>query len=144
MLAIAGLRFSWRSSRRPASDTVSVIDRVVVGDSPEGFAISPTGKLAVAVLLNGTNAAKNAFFHHRNATAVALKIEGKKVTRANEVEVRGLPEGVVSSQDGRYIYVGNSIDQDISILRVDGDQIVNAGKSLQLPGHPASMRGRTQ
>lgn len=121
-----------------------VIDRIVVGESPEGFAISPTGKLAVVVLLNGTNAAKNAFFYHRNATVVALKIDGKKVTRTNEVEVRGLPEGVVFSQDGRYIYVGNFIDQDISILRVDGDQIVNTGKSLQLPGHPASMRGRTQ
>lgn len=120
-----------------------VIDRVVVGDGPEGFAISPTGKLAVAALLRGTNAAKNAFFYHRNGLVVALKIDGKKVTRSNEVEVRGLPEGVVFSQDGRYIYVGNFIDSDISILRVDGDQIVNTGKSLSLPGHPASMRGRT-
>ncbi|MDB5823812.1 MAG: hypothetical protein JWR21_2516 [Herminiimonas sp.] len=120
-----------------------VIDRVVVGDGPEGFAISPTGKMAVAVILAGTNSAKNAFFYNRNATVVALKIDGKKVTRSNEVQVRGLPEGVVFSQDGRYIYVGNFIDQDISILRVDGDQIVDTGKSMQLPGHPASMRGRT-
>jgi DNA-binding beta-propeller fold protein YncE len=120
-----------------------VIDKVVVGDGPEGFVISPTGKLAIAVLLRGTNAAKTAFFYHRNALVVALKIDGKKVTRSNEVEVRGLPEGAVFSQDGRYIYVGNFIDQDISILRVDGDRIVNTGKSLALPGHPASMRGRT-
>jgi DNA-binding beta-propeller fold protein YncE len=120
-----------------------VIDKVVVGDGPEGFAISPTGKLAVAVLLKGTNSPKSAFFYNRNATVVALKIDGKKVTRSNEVEVRGLPEGAVFSQDGRYIYVGNFMDSDISILRVDGDQIVNTGKSLTLPGHPASMRGRT-
>jgi DNA-binding beta-propeller fold protein YncE len=120
-----------------------VIDKVVVGDAPEGFAISPTGKLAVALLLRGTNSAKSAFYYNRNALVVALKIDGKKVTRSNEVEVRGLPEGVVFSQDGRYIYVGNFMDQDISILRVDGDQIVNTGKSLALPGHPASMRGRT-
>jgi DNA-binding beta-propeller fold protein YncE len=121
-----------------------VIDKVVVGDAPEGFAISPTGKLAVALLLKGTNSAKTAWFYHRNATVVALKIDGKKVTRTNEVEVRGLPEGVVFSNDGRYIYVGNFMDSDISILRVDGDQIVNTGKSLALPGHPASMRGRTR
>lgn len=121
-----------------------VIDKVVVGDAPEGLAVSPTGKLAVAVLLRGTNSAKDAFFYNRNALVVALKIDGKKVTRLNEVEVRGLPEGVVFSEDGRYIYVGNFMDQDISILRVDGDQIVNTGKSLQLPGHPASMRGRTR
>jgi len=121
-----------------------VIDKVVIGDGPEGFAISPTGKLAVALLLKGTNSAKSAWFYNRNATVVALKIDGKKVTRSNEVEVRGLPEGVVFSNDGRYIYVGNFIDSDISILRVDGDQIVNTGKSLALPGHPASMRGRTR
>jgi DNA-binding beta-propeller fold protein YncE len=75
---------------------------------------------------------------------VALKIEGKKVTRSNEVEVRGLPEGAVFSNDGRYIYVGNYLDRDISILRVDGDQIVDTGKSLVLPGQPASMRSRTR
>ena len=121
-----------------------VIDKVVVGDAPEGFAISPTGKMAVAVLLNGTNAAKNAFFYHRNAVVVGLKIDGKKVTRTNQVEVRGLPEGVVFSRSGQYVYVGNFIDRDISILRVDGDQLVNTGKSLQLPGHPASMRGATR
>ena len=121
-----------------------VIDKVVIGDGPEGFAISPTGKLAVALLLKGTNSAKSAWFYNRNATVVALKIDGKKVTRSNEVEVRGLPEGVVFSNDGRYIYVGNFMDSDISILRVDGDQIVNTGKSLALPGHPASMRGRTR
>ena len=119
-----------------------VIDKIVVGDAPEGLAISPTGKLAAAVLLKGSNSAVSAPFYHRNASVVALKIDGKKVTRSNEVEVRGLPEGAVFSQDGRYLYVGNFIDQDISILRVEGDQLVNTGKSLQLPGHPAAMRGK--
>ena len=39
-----------------------VIDKVVVGDAPEGLAISPTGKLAVAILLRGSNNAKTEFF----------------------------------------------------------------------------------
>ena len=65
------------------------------------------------------------------------------MTRSNEVEVRGLPEGVVFSQDGRYVYVGNYNDRDVSILRVDGDQLVNTGKTLTLPGQPAAMRGKT-
>ena len=120
-----------------------VIDKVVVGDGPEGLAISPTGKLAVAVLLRGSNAAKSAFFYNRNGSVVAMRIDGKKVSVTNEVEVRGLPEGVVFSQDGRYVYVGNFIDQDVTILRVEGDRLVDTGKSLKLPGHPASMRGRT-
>ena len=119
-----------------------VIDKVVVGDGPEGLAVSPTGKLAVAVILRGSNAAKNAYFYNRNGSVVAMKIDGKKVTRVNEVEVRGLPEGAVFSADGKYLYVGNFLDQDITILRVDGDTLVNTGKSFGLAGHPASMRGR--
>ena len=120
-----------------------VIDKVVVGDAPEGLAVSPSGKLAAVALIKGSNSAKSAFFYNRNATVVALKIDGKKVTRSNEVEVRGLPEGVVFSQDGRYVYVGNYNDRDVSILRVDGEQLVNTGKTLTLPGQPAAMRGKT-
>jgi len=123
---------------------VRVIDRVVVGDAPEGFAISPTGKLAVAILLKGTNAAKNAWFYNRNGSVAVLKIDGKKLTKVGEVDVRGLPEGVVFSPDGQYIYVGNFLDSDVSILKVEGERVVNTGKSLVLPGKPASMRGKTQ
>ena len=119
-----------------------VIDKVVVGDGPEGLAVSPTGKLAVAVILRGSNSSKSAYFYNRNGSVVALKIDGKKVTRSNEVVVRGLPEGAVFSADGKYLYVGNFIDQDITILRVDGDTLVDTGKSFGLAGHPAAMRGR--
>jgi len=119
-----------------------VIDKVVVGDGPEGLVVSPTGKMAVALILRGSNAAKNAYFYNRNGSVVALRIDGKKVTRGNEVVVRGLPEGAVFSADGKYLYVGNFIDQDISILRVDGDTLVDTGKSFGLAGHPAAMRGR--
>jgi len=121
-----------------------VIDKVVVGDAPEGFAISPTGKFAVAVLLRGSNNAKTEWFYNRNGSVVALRIDGKKVTKVGEVEVRGLPEGAVFSPDGRWLYVGNFLDSDISVLRVDGDTITNTGTLLKLPGRPASMRGRTQ
>jgi DNA-binding beta-propeller fold protein YncE len=121
-----------------------VIDKIVVNEAPEGLAISPTGKLAVAMLLNGNDAPRSASFYNRNGKVIALKIDGKKVTRGNEVEVRGLPEGAVFSSDGRYLYVGNYIDRDITILRVEGDELVNTGKSLELPSQPASMRGRTR
>jgi len=121
-----------------------VIDHVVVGDGPEGFVISPTGEIAVAILLRGSNAAKTAWFYNRNGSVAVLKIDGKKVTKVGEVEVRGLPEGAVFSPDGKYLYVGNFLDSDVSILRVEGTKVTDTGKRLQLPGHPASMRGRAQ
>jgi DNA-binding beta-propeller fold protein YncE len=121
-----------------------VIDHVVVGDGPEGFVISPTGEIAVALLLRGSNSAKTSWFYNRNGSVVVLKIDGKKVTKVGEVEVRGLPEGAVFSPDGKYLYVGNFLDSDVSILKVDGTQVSDTGKRLQLPGHPASMRGRAR
>ncbi len=36
--------------------------------------------------------------------------------------------GAVFSADGKYLYVGNFIDQDVSILRVEGDMLVDTGK----------------
>ena len=117
-----------------------VIDQVVVGDGPEGFAISPSGRIAVAILLRGSNAAKSAFFYHRNGSVAVLKIDGKKVRKIGDIEVGGLPEGAVFSPDGKYLYVGNYMDDDISILKVDGDKVTNTGKRFKLPGHPASMR----
>ena len=117
-----------------------VIDYVVVGDGPEGLAVSPTGKLAVSVILNGAgNVAKSAFFHHDHAYLSILKIDGKRVQKVGEVEVGGLAEGAAFSPDGKYLYVGNYIDSDMTIFKVEGSKLVRAA-SMKLPGHPASLR----
>jgi DNA-binding beta-propeller fold protein YncE len=117
------------------------IDKVVVGDAPEGFAISPTGKIAVAILLNGSGGVtKDAWFANPTGKVAVLSIDGKKVAKTGEVAVGALPEGVVFSQDGSHLYVGNFLDSDVSILKVDGTQVTDTGKTLKLPGQPASMR----
>jgi DNA-binding beta-propeller fold protein YncE len=117
-----------------------VIDFVVVGDGPEGLAISPKGNLAVSLLLRGSNADRKAFFYHKNGSIAVLKISGKTVTKVGEVEVGGLPEGIGFSPDGKYLYVGNMIDGDLSIFKVDGTKLVDVGKRMKTEGHPASLR----
>jgi DNA-binding beta-propeller fold protein YncE len=116
-----------------------IIDRVVVGDGPEGLAISPKGDVAVSVILAGSNN-KPAYFYHRNGFVSVLRIDGKKVTKIKEVEVGGLPEAAVFTPDGRYLLVGNYLDQDFSILRVEGTEVTDTGKRFKVPGHPASAR----
>lgn len=116
-----------------------VIDFVVVGDGPEGLAISPKGNLAVSVLLRGGNGDKKAFYYHKNGSLAVLKVSGKKVTKIGEVEVGGLPEAANFSPDGKYLYVGNFIDGDISIFKVDGTKLTDTGKRMKLDGHPAAM-----
>ena len=123
-----------------AQNPPRVIDHVVVGDAPEGLAISPKGDLASAILVAG-NSNKKAFFSRTGGTAVVLKIDGKKVTKLTEIPVGGLAEGVAFSPDGAYAYIGNFLDSDMSILKINGTEVTDTGKKLKLPGHPASLRG---
>jgi DNA-binding beta-propeller fold protein YncE len=116
-----------------------VIDRVVVGDGPEGLAMSPKGDLAVAAILRGSNS-KNAFYYRKNGSLSVLKIDGKKVTKIQDVELGGLPEAVLFTPDGKYILAGNYMDQDFSILKVNGSKVIDTGKRFKVPGHPASAR----
>ena len=120
-----------------------VIDHVTVGDSPEGLAIDPKGDLAVTIEARGSNK-KGTFFYHPTGAVTALRIDGKKVTNAGEVNVGVLPEGAAFSGDGQYLYVGNFLDGDISVLKVDGATLTDTGQRIKLPGHPASMRSGPQ
>jgi DNA-binding beta-propeller fold protein YncE len=116
-----------------------IIDRVVVGDGPEGLAMSPKGDLAAAIILRGSNN-RNAFYYQKNGSVSVLKIDGKNVTKTGDIEVGGLPEAAQFTPDGKYLLVGNYLDQDISILKVDGSNVTDTGKRFRLPGHPASAR----
>jgi DNA-binding beta-propeller fold protein YncE len=123
-----------------AAQPPRVVDHVTVPDSPEGLAISPKGNLAAAADALGSNKSKEDFFYHPHGVVTILKVDGKNVTKLKDIEVGGLPEAVVFTPDGRYIYVGNYIDQDFSILRVDGTKVTDTGRRFKVPGHPGSAR----
>jgi DNA-binding beta-propeller fold protein YncE len=123
---------------------IRVIDHITVGDSPEGLVISPKGDIAVTIDARGSNRPKDTWYYHPGGAVSVLKIAGKKVTNVGEATVGGLPEGAAFSADGSYLYVGNFIDSDLSVLRVTGDKVTDTGQRFLLPGHPASMRGGPQ
>jgi hypothetical protein len=51
--------------------------------------------------------------------------------------------GAAFTPDGKYLYIGNYLDQDLSILRVNGTKITPV-KRFKLSGHPASIRMSTR
>jgi DNA-binding beta-propeller fold protein YncE len=125
------------------ADPPRVIDQVVVGDGPEGLAMSPVGGYAASIILNGTGGTpKTAFYRHEHSYVSLLKIEGKTVRNVGQLAVGDLAEGAAFSPDGRFLFVGNFVDGNMNILRLDGDTLTMVG-SFALPGHPASMRGST-
>ncbi|MGB7037211.1 MAG: YncE family protein [Xanthobacteraceae bacterium] len=122
------------------TEPVHVINHITVPDSPEGLAFSPKGNIAVVVDATGSNHPKSDWYYHPHGVVTVLKIDGKKVTRLNDIEVGALPEAVAFTPDGKYIYVGNYIDKDFSILRVDGSKVTDTGKRFKVPGQPGSAR----
>lgn len=117
-----------------------VIDHVTVPDSPEGLAINPAGNIAAVIDAVGSNKDHKSFMYHRGGMATILLIKGKTVTKLKDIEVGALPEAVCFSADGRFLYVGNYIDRDFSILRVNGTRVTDTGKRFKVPGQPASAR----
>jgi DNA-binding beta-propeller fold protein YncE len=120
-------------------DPPRFIDHIVVGDGPEGLAMSPNGNVAAAAILRGSNM-KKAFFHEKTGSLSIMTINGKKVTKTQDIDIGGLPEAVLFTPDGKYLLAGNYMDQDFSILKVDGTKVTDTGKRFKLPGHPASAR----
>lgn len=119
-----------------------VVDQVVAGDGPEGLAISPDGHWVASPLLKGSGAKHGHWAYTRDGGFVLARIgDGGKVSVAGELPAGGLPEGVVFSPDSQYIYVGNYIDKDVQVYRIENGKLTDTGTKLALPGQPASMRG---
>ena len=118
-----------------------VVDYVGINPVPEGLDVSPRGNLAVALALNGSGAVpKGVWYAHPKTIIEVLSTATGKVRKVSSVNAGGLAEGVAFSPDGKYLYAANFNDNNVQIYRVNGDKIVDTGKSLKLPGHPASMR----
>lgn len=124
------------------ADPPRSIDHVVVGDGPEGFAIGPDGRTAIAVLLKGSAAPHAAWSYTRDGAVVLLRIDAGKVSLVpGEVPAGALPEGVAYSRSGEYAYVGDYVDKVLRVYRIADGKITDTGTRLQLPGQPASIRG---
>ncbi len=115
------------------------IAHITIEDAPEGLAMAPNGKYAVVANVNGSNNPQ-AWYYHKTGSVTLLKINGTTVTAGKTVQVGALPEAIMVSPDSRYVYVGNFLDKDFSILKVTGTDIVDTGKRFKVPGHPASGR----
>lgn len=121
-----------------------LVNYIGVGPTPEGLAVSPTGSLAIALAINGSGAApKGAWFAAANSIVDVLSTAGGDVRKVGVAKAGRLAEGIAFSPDGGYLYVGDFIDSDLRIYKVEGAEVRDTGEVLKLPGHPASMRGST-
>lgn len=118
---------------------------VTAGDAPEAFAISPSGKIAVALCLGGdVLLPKEHWAHSQKGFAAIYEVDGLNLVARQVIELGGLPEGVAFSPDGEFMYISTWVGQQVGVYKVEGTRVSDTGVRIPLPGHPGSMRSRAR
>lgn len=126
-------------------DPPKVIDWVGVGDTPESLDIAPDGRHAAVAVVLGAAAPHASPDYTRKGLALLLTIDPDgTVRRTGEAEAGAVTQGIAFSPSGRFVYLGNYSDRNLQVFRVEEDALVDTGYKLQLPGQPASLRGRAR
>ncbi|GJE58280.1 hypothetical protein MPOCJGCO_0359 [Methylobacterium trifolii] len=120
-----------------------VLDHVGVGDTAETLAIAPDGRHAAVSVVKGAAAPHASPSYTPGGAAVLVTIEpGGRLRYASEAPAGAVTQGIVFDPSGRYVYIGNYSDRTLGVYAVEGDTIRETGFRLDLPGRPASLRGR--
>lgn len=118
-----------------------VVSITAPGTNPEGFAIAPNGKWAVALLLEGTDAKPTDWNHTKGGHAALMSIGANgMLTVLDRAPLGALPEGVAFSPNSQYVYISNYIDKTLQVFRIAGNRLAPV-VTMPLPGQPAAMRG---
>ncbi len=126
-------------------DVPKVVDWLGVGDTPESLEIAPDGRHVAVSVVRGSSAPHASPNYGPKGLAVLLTIDSDGSVRVTgAAEAGAVPQGIAFSPSGRFVYVGNYNDRNLQVFRVEGDGLVDTGYKLQLPGQPASLRGRAR
>jgi DNA-binding beta-propeller fold protein YncE len=134
------------------SDTISVIDMangppkvtdtLSVGQTPEGLALSPDGQFAAAVVMSGSNKAANSPFFAARGRVVVYRIAGGKLTKVDEAPIGKWSQGAAFSSDSKTLIVGNMVEEEVQVLKFDGQKLTDDGLRLKVEGGPAAFGGK--
>ena len=132
------------------NDTISLIDlkakpprvveTVTVGQTPEGMILSPDGKLAAVIVMNGSNKAKDSPFYNDAGKLVLYRVDGTRLIPVAAAWIGHWSQGAAFSKDGRTILVGNMVERNVQVLRWDGTSLTDRGERIRVNGGSAALR----
>ena len=118
-----------------------VVGLMTPGNGPEGLAISPNGKWAIAALLLGSASPAATYSYVKTGEAVLMSVGANgMLTVTGRAKLGAVPEGVAFSPKSDYVYIGNYSDRDLQTFHIENGKLVQVDQ-MKLPGQPASMRG---
>jgi DNA-binding beta-propeller fold protein YncE len=108
------------------------------GLRPYGIDVSSKGDFA-AVVMNGSNKAKESPFYNDNGKLVLLRASGMKLSKVAEAPIGHWSQGAAFTADGKTILVGNMVEKDIQVFSWDGSALKEVAR-LKVNGGPAAVR----
>ncbi len=124
-----------------SKDPFRVVDTVSVGQTPEGIQISPDNKYVAVTVLNGSNKPKNSPFYNENGRLQMYAVDKDlKLTKASEIKIGGVSQGVAFSRNGRTILVQNLLEREIQVLTNASGRLTDTNQRIKLSGGPAGIR----
>jgi DNA-binding beta-propeller fold protein YncE len=116
-----------------------VVDTISVGQTPEGVKVSPDGSIIAAVVMDGSNKAKESPFYNDGGRLVLLRANGMKLSKVAEAPIGHWSQGAAFSPDGKTLLVGNMVEHDIQVFSWDGNALKQVAR-LKVNGGPAAVR----
>ncbi len=117
-----------------------VVNHVCLGLGPEQLVLSPDGRLAAVMLMNGSSEKKDSPFRSEHGLVRLFRRDGIHLMVVDEQPVGAIPEGVTFTSDGRYLLTQNYVDRTISVFRVAGETLRKVGDDIPVSGQPAGIR----
>lgn len=122
------------------SDPPRTVDYISIGSGPESIEISPDGRLVAAVLMEGSNLAKDDPLHEEHGKLTLLARRGNTFEVVQTLPTGPIPEGVAFSPDGKCIIVQCHPARELWLYRVDGEKASDTGERISVPAMPSSLR----
>lgn len=117
-----------------------VVDTLTVGQTPEGVVMAPNGQIAAVVLINGTNKPRASPFHGSSGKVILLRVRGMRLTSIAEAPIGTWSQGAAFSSDSRTLAVGNIMERNIQLFRIDRNRLTEIGRPMAVPGGSATLR----
>lgn len=69
-----------------------------------------------------------------------FRVSGTRLTRLAEAPIARWSQGAAFSADSRSILVGNMVEKNFHVFRVEGDTLKDTGHRIPVNGGPAAIR----
>lgn len=115
------------------------VDFVPLGSGPESIELSPDGRHALGVLMNGSNLPPESPHRTEHGQLVLLERRGDTFVRRQVVPVGRIPEGACFTPDGRHVVVQCHPERRLWIFSLTRGRLKDTGVRIPVPGFPSGL-----